>query len=417
MLGHWRTQVVAGITTFFALSYVLVATPSILSEAGIDKGAATTATALTTALATAWIGRGANLPFVIGPGLGLNAIVAYHIVLQQGHTWQQALGVCFWSGIIVFVLTISGARRLCMKHLPTSLRAGTIAGLGLFLATTALQMIGIEPKKVIFSPDLSLFLSPPVIATAAGLLTFAICFKKKLNAALAFSVVATASVGWLLGDGKWVGGISKAPSVLPTLNTLSFSVIFDPTFWPLIGSLTAILLIDSIAALTALAEKGNFLTTEGTFAASNIAMTADSVGSVMGAFLGTSPCIVYIESSIAIQAGGRGKIVCYTVAALFLCSLFFAPFLASIPQYAPAATLLFVGALMAAELKKIRWSDPADFIPAYVIASLIPFTFNISISIAIGLACYIAIKMFFLQYKQIHTIVWISALLFGSFLF
>lgn len=407
------TELLAGITTFSTMAYILFINPQILSQTGMDFGAVLVATALSTSLATLLMGLVADYPFALAPSMGLNAYFTYGIVLGEGHPWQTALGACFISGLLFLLLTALHVREKLMHAIPHALRYATTAGIGLFLAFIGLKNVGIIALHESTLVTLGRATSIEAILTGLGVVVIAACITLKIKGAMLLAIFMNWAIGLTLGLVKWQGVVAAPPSLAPTLLQLDIEGALRPEYAPVILSLVFVSLFDTAGTLLGLAEQGGFLTEKGRLPRANRALLNDAVGTMAGAMLGTSPLTTYLESASGISAGGRTGMTAIVVATLFLLSLFFSPLASSIPAFATAPVLLVLGALLMRPLRALNWEDPADFIPAFVILISIPFTFSIATGIALGFILFPLIRLLSGRAQEVHWIVWLLALLFG----
>jgi adenine/guanine/hypoxanthine permease len=408
-----RREVIAGLTTFLTMAYIMFVNPTILYGAGMDKGAAFTATCLAVAFTTLMMGLYAKLPIALAPGMGLNAYFAYTVVPQFNYNWQLALGCVFLSGILFVFISITPMREWLINAIPKSLKLAIAAGIGFFLAFIGLVSCGVVTNGGSMSYVREGVLKDPQVwlATIGFVVIMALAARRVTGAVLIGILVVTGlAVG--LHFQAVQGIVSSPPSLAPTF----LAMTFDST-WST-GVVTAILvfllidMLDTSGTLTAVAYQGKLLDENGRLPGARRALTTDALGTMVGAALGTSPVTAYIESTTGIQAGGRTGLTAVVVAVLFLLSLFFSPLAGAVPKYATAPALIFVAALMAKGLKDVDWDDLTEAAPALLTALAIPFTYSIASGIGIGFISYVAIKIVSWRWRDLNFAVVVIALAF-----
>jgi AGZA family xanthine/uracil permease-like MFS transporter len=413
-----KTEVIAGITTFLTMAYIIFVNPSILSEAGMDYGAVFVATCLAAAVGCLIMGLWANYPIAQAPGMGLNAFFTYGVVLGMGYTWEAALGAVFFSGFIFFLLSIFKIREWIINSIPMSLRLGIAAGIGLFLAMIALKNAGIvvaNPATFVALGDLS---QPPALYALLGFFVITALAYRKITGAVMIGILGVTVLAILLGHNEFGGFMSMPPSIAPTFLALDLAGALDVAMLSVIFAFLFVDLFDTSGTLVGVAQRGNLLDKDGKLPRLGRAMMADSGASMAGAVLGTSTTTSYIESTAGIASGGRTGLTAVVVSVLFLISLFFAPLAGSIPAYATAGALLYVAVLMAGSLSHANWDDPTDAAPVLIAALAMPLTFSIAEGIALGFISYAAIKALSGRFSDLNPAVIVLALLFAiKFLF
>jgi AGZA family xanthine/uracil permease-like MFS transporter len=388
-----RTEVVAGVTTFLTMAYIMFLNPTILGDAGMDKGAVFVATCLASAFATLIMAFYANYPIALAPGMGINAFFTYGVVLGMHYSWQTALGAVFISGILFLALSLTPLREWIIDGIPKSQKMAVAAGIGLFLGVLALEKAGVIAADKETYVTLGNLHAPAVILAALGFVTMVALEARRVPGAILIAVLGVTVAGIALGISPFGGVVSLPPSLAPTFLQLDLRGNFS------LGAITVVLafffvdLFDSTGTLIGVAHQAGLLRPDGTLPRLRKVLLADSLSVLAGAALGTSPVTSYIESAAGVKAGGRTGLVGVTVAALFLISLFLAPLAGSVPAYATAPALLFVACLMVRSLTEIDWEDATEYTPAVVTALGMPLTFSISNGIALGFIAYGAIKL------------------------
>ncbi|MGM0784319.1 MAG: NCS2 family permease [Pseudomonadota bacterium] len=407
-----KTEVIAGITTFLTMAYIIFVNPSILSQTGMDSGAVFVATCLAAAFGCLIMGLWANYPIAQAPGMGLNAFFTYGVVMGMGYSWEAALGAVFFSGFIFFLLSVFKVREWIIHSIPLSLRLGIAAGIGLFLAMIALQNAGIvvaNDATFVALGDLS---EPAAIYALLGFFAITAMAYLKITGAVMIGILAISVLGMLLGHNEFGGLMSMPPSLAPTFMALDLAGALDIAMLSVIFAFLFVDLFDTSGTLVGVAQRGGLLDKDGKLPRLNRAMMSDSSASMAGALLGTSTTTSYIESAAGIASGGRTGLTAVVVAILFLVSLFFAPLAGSIPAYATAGALLYVAVLMAGSLAHANWEDPTDAAPVLIAALAMPLTFSIAEGIALGFISYAAIKALSGRFRDLNPAVVVLAVLF-----
>jgi AGZA family xanthine/uracil permease-like MFS transporter len=409
-----RTEALAGLTTFLAMAYITVVNPAILSAAGMDFGAVFVATCLAAAFGSIAMGLLANLPIALAPGMGQNAFFTYTIVLGLGYTWQAALGAVFLSGLIFIVLSVLPVREWLINAIPTSLKLGISAGIGLFLGFIALHNAGVvkgHPATLVTLGDMTSF-AP--VACLAGFALICVLAARRVMGAIVIGMLAVALVGWLSGQAEFKGLVSAPPALAPVLMQLDIAGAFQLSMLSVILTLLLVDVFDTAGTLVGVATRAGLLDAKGHVPRLRNALLADSGATSVGAVFGTSSTTSFIESASGVESGGRTGLVAVLVGLLFLLCLFLAPLAASIPPSATAAALLFVAVLMARSLGDIDWTDITESAPAVVITLAMPLSFSISDGIGIGFITYAVIKLLSGKRRECPLAVYVIALVFTA---
>jgi len=406
-----RTEILAGLTTFLTMAYIVFINPSILADAGMDRGAVFVATCLAAALGSLVMGLLANWPVAMAPGMGLNAYFAYVVVLGMGYTWQAALGAVLISGLCFLVVTLTGLRRVIVDGIPRSMRIALTVGIGLFLAIIALKSAGIvaaSPATFVTLGDLH---KPGTVLAVLGFLTVAVLSVRRVRAALLISILGVTVLSFLVAGNGFGGVVSLPPSIAPTFLALDLSGALSAGILNVVLVLFLVELFDATGTLMGVASRAGLLTPERT-AGLDRALMADSAAIFAGSLLGTSSTTAYLESASGVEEGGRTGLTAVTVAVLFLACLFFAPLAGSVPPYATAPALFYVACLMLRELVDLDWDDLTEVIPACVTALLMPFTYSIATGVAFGFITYAVLKLLTGRARDVKPVVWLIAALF-----
>ena len=407
-----RTEIVAGITTFLTMAYIIFVNPDILSKAGMPFGAVFAATCIAAAVGTLLMALLSNYPIALAPGMGLNAYFAFVVVGAMKYSWQVALGCVFISGIIFFIISVLPIREWIVNAIPKSLKMAIAAGIGLFLA-----LIALENAKIVVAHPVTLvthgtLASWPVLMTVLGFALIVALEYRKVIGGVIIGILAVTVISILAGQQKFGGIFDMPPSVAPVFLQMDLAGAMSVGLVTVVFAFLFVDLFDNTGTLIALAHRGGFMKPDGTVPRLNRALMADSGAAMIGAAVGTSTTTSYIESAAGINSGGRTGLTGVTVAVLFLLALFIAPLAGSIPPYATAPALLYVSILMARGLAEIEWNDVTEAAPAVITAISMPFTFSIAEGIAFGFISYAGIKLVAGRYRDIHPAVGILAVLF-----
>ncbi|RJE80240.1 NCS2 family permease [Paracoccus sp. JM45] len=409
-----RTEVIAGITTFLTMAYIIFVNPDILSTTGMDRDAVFVATCLAAAVGSLVMGLWANWPIGMAPGMGLNAFFAFTVVGAMGFSWQQALGAVFISGIIFLFLSITGIRSWLIAGIPASMRSAIAAGIGLFLAIIAMKSSGIivaNPDTLVALGDLT---ATGTLLTIAGFFIIVALDAMKVTGAILIGILVITVAAIALGVSQFGGVMSMPPSVLPTFLQLDVMGALTYGIFQVVLVMVLVEVFDATGTLIGVAKRAGLLGDDETHKNSNLgrALMADSTAITAGSLLGTSSTTAYVESASGVQAGGRTGLTAVVVGVLFLLAMFFAPLAGSVPAYATAPALLYVATLMLRELAEIDWDDVTEAAPAVLTAIAMPFTYSIANGLAFGFISYAVIKLLTGRASQVHAATWVIAALF-----
>ena len=407
-----RTEVLAGLTTFLTMAYIIFVNPSILGDAGMPKDSVFVATCVAAAVGTLIMGMYANFPIGLAPGMGLNAYFAYGVVQGMGFPWQAALGAVFISGCCFMIVSLLRVREKIMNAIPPSLRIAIPAGVGLFLALISLKNAGIvvsSPATFVTMGDLH---KPAPVLAIIGFLVIVALDRLRVTGALLIGIMAVTVLSFFFGGNQFNGIVSLPPSIAPTAMELDIVGAISHGLFTVVMVFFLVELFDATGTLMGVASRAGLLVS-GKMERLNKALLADSTAIVAGAALGTSSTTAYLESASGVQAGGRTGLTALVVAVLFLACLFIAPLAGVVPAYATAPALLFVACLMLRDLGDIDWSETTESIPAAITALLIPFTYSIAHGIAFGFITYAALKLLTWRLREVKPIVWAIAIIFG----
>lgn len=404
-----RTEILAGVTTFLTMAYILFVNPSILGETGMDKGAIFVATCLAAAFGSAVMGLIANYPIALAPGMGLNAFFTYTVVMGMGHTWQVALGAVFLSACLFFLLSIFKIREWIINSIPLELRSAIAAGIGLFLALIALQNAGVvvdHPATLVGMGDLS---QPSAVLAILGFFLIVGLVALNVTGAVLIGILVITVASIALGISEFGGVVSLPPSLAPTFLQLDIAGALDIGLISVIFAFLFVDLFDNSGTLIAVAKKAGLMRKDGYMPKMGRALIADSTAAMAGSLLGTSTTTSYIESAAGVSAGGRTGLTACVVAVLFLLALFFAPLAGSVPAFATAPALLFVAVLMASGLAEIDWSDITTAAPVLLTALAMPLTASIATGIAFGFITWVAAKLLSGRWRELNAMLVILA--------
>jgi AGZA family xanthine/uracil permease-like MFS transporter len=409
-----RIEVLAGLTTFLTMAYIVFVNPMILGDAGMDKGAVFVATCLAAAIGSLIMGFAANYPIALAPGMGLNAYFAYVVVGQMHWTWQAALGAVFLSGCGFVLVSVFRIRDMIIDAIPTSLRIGISAGIGLFLTIIALKNAGIvAADKATFVTLGDLHTAGPLLAIL-GFFVAAALAARRIPGALLIGILVPTALSFVVAGNRFAGLVAMPPSIAPTILALDIRGALGHGVLDVVLVFFLVEVFDATGTLLAVARRAGLLAPDGNDTTGRFgrSLVADSGAILVGAALGTSSTTAYLESAAGVEAGGRTGLTAVVVALLFLGCLVLAPLAGSVPAYATAPALLYVGCLMLSDLAGLRWDDPTEAIPAAVTALAMPFTFSIANGIAFGFITYVVLKALAGRFGDVKPIAWLIAALF-----
>jgi len=406
-----RTEVLAGLTTFLTMAYIIFVNPSILSAAGMPKEAVFVATCLIAAFGTLIMGLYANYPIALAPGMGLNAYFAFVVVGAMGYTWQVALGAVFVSGCLFLAVTLFRLRELIVNGIPHSIRIAITVGIGLFLALIALKSAGIVAADKATFVTLGDLHTPQVVLATLGFFIIVVLDRLKVRGAILIGIMVVTVLSFFFGGNKFNGVFSPPPSIAPTFLQLDIKGALAGGILNVVLVFFLVELFDATGTLMGVAKRAGLLAT-GKMDRLNKALLADSGAIFAGSLLGTSSTTAYIESAAGVQAGGRTGLTAVTVAVLFLACLVISPLAGAVPAYATAPALFYVACLMLRELVELNWDETTEVVPAAVTALAMPFTYSIANGLAFGFITYAVLKLFTGRVREVHLMVWIIAAVF-----
>lgn len=409
-----RTEVLAGCTTFLTLSYIIFINPLVLADTGMDAGAVLVATCIAAAFGSAVMGLYANYPIALAPGMGLNAYFAAVAVGTLGLSWQTALGAVFCSGILMLILSVLPVREWVVNAIPRSQKLAIAAGIGFFLVIIGLRNAGVVVASEATLVTLGNLIQWPVVLAALGFVGIVALEQRKLPGAVIISILAVSLIGWLAGQSPPPESVLAAPpSLAPTFLQLDIAAAVEVGLVAIVFAFLMVDLFDTSGTLVAVLNEAGLTDGTGRIPHLRRALVADSSATIVGSLLGTSTTTSYIESAAGVRAGGRTGLTALVVAGLFLVALVFAPVATSIPEYATAPAIIFVGCVMARALRGVEWDDLTESVPAIVTAIAMPFTYSIATGIGLGFIAYALIKVLAGRSHELNAAVATVAVLFA----
>lgn len=408
---NWKRELVAGITIYLTMAYIIFLNPAMLSSAGMDHGAVFVATCVAAALGCFAMGFWANLPVALAPGVGLSAFFTYSVVLGMGHKWETALGAVFLSGIIFILLSLFKFREWAIDAIPNTLKKAIAAGIGAFLALIALKNANIivgDANTLVTLGDLTQF--GPAMAVLSFFLIIAFA-QRKIHGAVMLAILIVTVIAVMTGDVTFKGVVSMPPSVAPAFMKMDIMAAFDVAMLSVVFAFLFVDLFDTTGTLIAVTERAGITKSDGKVPRLKQALLADSAATVVGAAIGTSTTTSYVESAAGVAAGGRTGLTAVVVGVLFLLSIFFSPIAQIIPDYATAGAIFYVSVLMLFTLKDVDWEDLTEAAPVAVVLLLTPLTFSIAQGITLGFITYAFAKALGGKIRELSPAVWVMTAL------
>ncbi len=409
-----KTEVIAGITTFMTMAYILAVNPDILSAAGMDKHAVFSATAIASIIATLVMALVAKLPFALAPGMGLNAFFAFTVCLGMGYSWQFALTAVFLEGIIFLLLTAFNIRELIVNAIPINMKHAISAGIGLFIAFIGMQNAGFIVNNDAVLVGLGEIHSTKVLLMLFGLILSGVLLAKNVKGALLIGIFATTVLGIPLDVTHLPEGglISMPPSIAPIAFQFDFSQVFTIDMLVILFTFLFVDMFDTVGTLVGVSSKANMLDAEGRVPRVKQALFADAVGTTVGAMLGTSTVTTYVESASGVTAGGRTGLTSLTTAGMFFLALFLAPLFLMVPAAATAPALILVGAFMLSPILKVNFDDITETIPVFLTVIMMPLAYSIAEGVVFGMLSYVVLKLLSGKFKDLSWVTIVLAALF-----
>jgi AGZA family xanthine/uracil permease-like MFS transporter len=406
-----RRELLAGLTTFMTMGYVVVVNPRILAQAGMPVEGVLFATCISAAIATLVMGMWANYPIALAPGMSLNAYFTYSIVIGRGVPWQTALGVVLLSGLLFLALTLTNVREQIVNGIPDCLKHGTAAGIGLFIAFVGFRNANIIVANPATFVGLGKTSDPQVILAALGLIIISILMVRRVGSAILIGIAAITLAGIPLGVTHLPSHLFSLPHPGGTFFKLDLRAAAKIGLGELVFVFFFVDLFDNVGTLVGVCEQGGFLR-DGKLPRASRALLADAIGTIVGALTGTSTVTSYIESAAGVAAGARTGLGNIVIAAFFVAAMFCAPLVSAIPSYATAPALILVGALMCGSVAKVRWDDFSEAFPAFLTVVATPLTFSIATGLSLGMLSFTFIKVGTGRYREISPLIWVLSVLF-----
>ena len=412
-----KTEIIAGITTFFTMVYIVFVNPSVnpsvLGDAGMDKQMVFVTTCLIAGLGTIAMGLFSNLPIALAPAMGLNAFFAYVVVGKLGFSWQVGMGAIFWGSVGLFLLTLLQIRYWLMSSIPLSLRVGIGAGIGFFIAFIGFKNMGVvvaNPATLVALGDLH---DPKVLLGILGFFIIVILAARNIYSGVLISIATVTVLALFLDpDVAFHGVLALPPSLTDMAGQVDVMGALDAALIGIIFSFLLVNLFDSSGTLLGVTDKIGVTDEQGRFPKMKQALYVDSISAVAGSYMGTSAISTYIESGAGVSVGGRSGLTAVVVGLLFLLTIFFSPLASVVPAYATAGALVYVGILMASSLIRVQWEDLTEATPAFITAAMMPFTYSITEGIAFGFISYCVMKLGTGHVREINAPVWVVSILF-----
>ena len=413
-----KREILAGITTFVTMSYIIFVNPQMMAESGMDYGASFVGTCIAASLACFFMGLYANWPVGLAPGMGLNAFFTYTVVGGMGYPWEIALGAVFWSGILFTIMSITPLRKWMLEGIPLNLRIAMGSGVGLFIG-----LIGLKSGGIISGNDATLLslgdlTEESTLLSILGFLIIAILSMRKVSGSIIIGILTITSISIFSGLVKFKGIISLPPDPLPVFLKLDIIGAFDVAMISVIISFLFVNFFDTTGTLLGVANRAKLVKKTGEIQNLDKAIKADSTSSILGSFFGCAPVTSYVESSAGIEIGGRTGLTAVVTGFAFLLSIFLSPLSEMVPPYATAGVLIYVAIIMLSDVERLDWSDSTEILPALIIIIMIPLTFSIANGIALGFITYTLIKLTSNRHKEISPSAWFLTLIFlAKFIF
>ena len=413
-----QKEILAGITTFVTMAYIIFVNPQMMTQSGMDYGAIFVGTCLAASFACLFMGLYANWPVGLAPGMGLNAFFTYTVVGEMGYTWEVALGAVFIAGTLFFIMSITSLRRWMLDSIPLNLRIAMGAGVGLFIGFIGLKNGGIIVANGATFLSLGDFTNLSTLLAGLCFLVISILSIRKIPGAIIIGILAVTLIGVLLELVEIEGIFALPPDVIPVLMQLDILGALDIAMISVIMSFLFVNLFDTAGTLFGVATRANLVQDSGDIKDLDKALKVDSSSSIFGSFLGCAPVTSYVESSSGIEAGGRTGLTAVIVGILFLLATFLSPLAAAVPAYATSGALIYVSILMLSGMESLNWNDQSELLPALVIVVMIPLTFSIANGIALGFLAYVSLKVFVGEISKISLGAWFLTVIFvAKFIF
>lgn len=409
---NWKTEILAGFTTFLTMAYIIFVNPSILQDAGMPYTAVVAATCVSSAFGSFLMGAYARYPIALAPGMGLNAYFTYAVVRAMGISWQVALGAVFLSGVLFLALTYAGIRELILYSIPSELYAAVAVGIGLFIAFIGLSNAGIVVADASTKVALGDLRRPTTLLALFGLVLTAALMARRVRAAILIGILATTAAGVAAGLVEWQPRTYSLAEITATAFQLDLAGALKPEVIEIVLVFLFVNLFDDIGTLVGVAKKANLFDRDNRIPRVNRILAADASATIVGALSGTSTVVSYIESAAGVVAGGRTGIPAIVCGFLFVAALFVAPLVGAVPSAATAPALILVGSLMISHAAEIDWLDPGVSIPAFLTMICIPLTFSIANGLAFGFTIHTLLRVLRGEWRSVPWLVYLMTALF-----
>lgn len=407
-----KIEVMAGMTTFVTMAYIIFVNPAMLSDAGMPREAAFAATVWGAAITTLFMGLWAKMPIALAPGMGINAFFAYTVVLGMGLPWQTALGAVFISGVVFLLLSLTKLREKIIHAVPLNLKLSITVGIGLFIAFIGFKNAGIIVSDPVTFVTMGNVKNPAVLLSLLGLLIIAALEARHVRGSILLGILVTSVLGMIAGIGPVPHSMGdvlslNTPSFMPTFLQLDIMAALKYGLFTVLFTMTMVDLFDSMGTIIGLSRKAGLMKEDGSIEGLNRALVADSCGTILSGLLGTPAVTSYVESSTGIAQGGRTGLTAVVAGLLFLVSLVFAPLIGIVQSYATAPALIVVGTLMIQEARNINFSEMADALPAFLTIITMPLTGSIATGFGMGFISYVLIRLFIGRAKEVSLVMWV----------
>ena len=409
---NWRTEILAGVTTFLTMAYIVLVNPAILSATGMPLGAVTAATCLSAAFGSILMCVVARYPIALAPGMGLNAYFTYAVCLKMHIPWQTALGAVFLSGILFLALTASGLRQMILHAIPHELYAAVASGIGLFIAFIGFRNAGLvvgDPETLVTLGNIR---NPTTSLALVGLLVMVVLEVKKVRGAILIGVLSTTGLAWAFGQVHWMPTPGGFHALADTAFKLDIRGAINKGVLEIVFVFFFVDLFDNLGTLVAVTKRAGLIAADHTIPRLNRILFADATATVFGSLTGTSTVTSYVESTAGVEAGGRSGVTAIVTGLLFLCAIGAAPFVGIVPPAATAPALILVGSLMLATVSEIRWRDPLIAVPSFLTLMLIPLTYSIANGLGFGIIAWAALHLATGKFRRQDWLLYILAALF-----
>jgi AGZA family xanthine/uracil permease-like MFS transporter len=409
---NWRTEILAGVTTFLTMAYIVLVNPAILAEAGMPLAAVTAATCLSAAFASILMGVYARYPIALAPGMGLNAYFTYSVCLKMHVPWQTALGAVFLSGVIFLALTLGGVRQMILKAIPHELYAAVAGGIGLFIAFIGFQHAGLVVADKATIVGLGNLRNPVTGLAVFGLILMVVLEARKVRGSILIGVLSTTALAWAFGLVHWTPSPGGFSSLADTAFKLDIRGAMNKSLLEIVFVFFFVELFDNLGTLVAVAKRAGLIEADHTIPRLSRILFADATATIFGSLTGTSTVTSYVESSAGVAAGGRSGVTAIVTGLLFLGAIGAAPFVGIVPQAATAPALILVGSMMLATVKEIDWLDPLIGVPAFLTLVMIPFTYSIANGLGFGMIAWAAIHLATGKFRRQDWLLYLLAVIF-----